>query len=141
MREDHPLEVARAALDDAVPLLTSDPTTTAETFVEPKAEERRSLEQLSDKELLRTAVREVAVALIMISRALQRRADALIPSKAGELAVLVRSLAASLTALTTGFVQVLKMPPAAGESTGDGSVPEMDRLEEAWKAWDNRNRE
>src|ERR1700694_3432607 len=36
-REDHPLEVARAALNDAVPLLTSDPTTTAEVFVEQNA--------------------------------------------------------------------------------------------------------
>jgi hypothetical protein len=143
-REDHPLEVARAALNDAVPLLTSDPTTTAEVFVEQKAAERRSLEQLSDTELLRTAAREVAVALIMISRAVQRRADALIPSKAGELAVLVRSLAASLKALATGFVQVLKMqppPPVVGESPRASSATETDPLEAAWKAWDNRKRQ
>jgi hypothetical protein len=102
-REDHPLEVARAALDDAVPLLTNDATTTAEVFVEQKTAERRELEQLSDNELLRTAAREVAVALIMISRTMERQVGALIPSKVGELAVLVRSLAASLKARHVGL--------------------------------------
>ena len=32
-REQHPLDAARAALDDAIPVLTSDPLTTAESFV------------------------------------------------------------------------------------------------------------
>jgi hypothetical protein len=136
-REDHPLEVARAALDDAVPLLTSDATTTAEVFVEQKTAERRELEQLSDDELLRAAAREVAVALIMISRTMQRQVDALIPSKVGELAVLVRSLATSLKAVTSAFVQVLSMQPPAPVVDD----PARDNpLEAALRAWEDGRR-
>jgi hypothetical protein len=33
VREEHPIDAARAALDDAIPVLTRDPLTTAESFV------------------------------------------------------------------------------------------------------------
>src|SRR5260221_1613268 len=46
-REQHPLDVAREQLDDAVPLLTGEPMTTAKAFVEGSAE-REELEKLPD---------------------------------------------------------------------------------------------
>jgi hypothetical protein len=49
-REQHPLEVAREQLDDAVPLVTGDPMTTAKVLVERSAE-REELESLPDGQL------------------------------------------------------------------------------------------
>jgi hypothetical protein len=46
-RKQHPLEAARAQLDDAVPLLTKDAMTTAGTFVQESAT-REQLEKLPD---------------------------------------------------------------------------------------------
>jgi hypothetical protein len=43
----HPLEIARDHLDDAVPLLTSDPMTTARVVVE-QSTERDKLDKLTD---------------------------------------------------------------------------------------------
>jgi hypothetical protein len=63
-REQHPLETARARLDDGVPLLTGDPMTTANSLVE-QTTEREKLEQLTDRELLRRAAREVAIAVCL----------------------------------------------------------------------------
>ena len=97
-QKDHPLEAARKSLDDAMPLLRGNPSTTANVFVEKKTAEREALEQLTDKELLNQAVREIATTAIIISSALRQRVNTLIPTKAGELAVLLRSLAMSLTA-------------------------------------------
>jgi len=59
-QNDHPLESARKSLDDAIPLLTCNPNTTANVFIEKQTEEREALEQLTDKELLNEAVREIA---------------------------------------------------------------------------------
>jgi hypothetical protein len=134
-REDHPLEAARRSLNDAVPLLTSDPNTTAKVFVEQETAEREKLEQLTDKELLTQAVREIAITGIMISRALQRQVDALIPTKVGELAVLVRSLAASLRAVTMGFKQAADTT-SGGEPEGEKSATDNDPLGAAWALWD-----
>jgi hypothetical protein len=75
--------------------------------------------------------------LIMISRTMQRQVDALIPSKVGELAVLVRSLAASLKAVTSAFVQVLSMQPPAPVVDD----PARDNpLEAALRAWEGQYR-
>jgi hypothetical protein len=51
--QPHPLSMARSSLDDAVPLLTGDPSTTAEGLARDKAEQWKELDQLSDRELLR----------------------------------------------------------------------------------------
>lgn len=59
-QNDHPLESARKSLDDAIPLLTRNPNTTANVFIEKQTAEREALEQLTDKELLNEAVREIA---------------------------------------------------------------------------------
>src|SRR5215471_12318533 len=49
-REEHPLDAARAALDDATPVLTGDPLTTARTFVG-EGTQREALNSLSDVQL------------------------------------------------------------------------------------------
>ena len=46
-REQHPLEVAREQLDDAVPLLTRDPTTVAEDLVKESVERDRKSTRLN----------------------------------------------------------------------------------------------
>ena len=56
----HPLDAARAQLDDAVPLLTGDPLTTASVLGEQSAE-RGQLQKLTDSELLREMARALAV--------------------------------------------------------------------------------
>jgi hypothetical protein len=114
-QSDHPLESARKSLDDAIPLLTGNPNTTADAFLEKKTVEREALEQLTDKQLLNQAVREIAVTAIIISHALRQRVNTLIPTKAGELAVLIRSLAMSLSAVAAGFRQATYMPPQNSE--------------------------
>jgi hypothetical protein len=113
-QKDHPLEAARKSLDDAMPLLTGNPSTTANVFLEKKTAEREALEQLTDKELLNQAVREIATTAI-ISCALRQRVNTLIPTKAGELAVLLRSLAMSLSAVAAGFRQAAYMRPQNSE--------------------------
>jgi hypothetical protein len=110
-RESHPLEAARASLDDAVPLLKSDPNTTANDFIDLEPAERAKLEQLTDQELLRRAAREAAITGIMIYRALQRQIHALIPEKVGELTVLVLSLVATLKAVASTFKQAMDIRP------------------------------
>ncbi len=110
-QKDHPLEAARKSLDDAMPLLTGNPNATANVFLEKKTAEREALEQLTDKQLLNQAVREIATTAIIISSALRQRVNTLIPTKAGELAVLLRSLAMSLSAVAAGFRQAAYMPP------------------------------
>jgi hypothetical protein len=76
-----------------------------------KRRRREALEQLTDKELLNQAVREIATIAIVISCALRQSVNTLIPTKAGELAVLLRSLAMSLSAVAAGFRQAAYMPP------------------------------
>ena len=63
----HPLEIARDHLDDAVPVLSGDPMTTSTSFVRESAE-GEALEHLSDTELQRRAARQVAVAVCVVSK-------------------------------------------------------------------------
>jgi hypothetical protein len=58
-QNDHPLESVRKSLDDAIPILTGNPNTTANVFLEKRAAERDALEQLTDKQLMNQAVREI----------------------------------------------------------------------------------
>ena len=141
-REDHPLEAARASLDDAVPLLTGDPTTIAEALVERDRAARAKLEQLTDKELLTAAARELAITQILVSRALQEQAGILVVTKPKEIGVLVLALANCLKAIAAGFGQALSMQPstpaAGGGSECDGT--ENDPLEAAFRAWEDSRR-
>jgi hypothetical protein len=65
-------------------------------LVDHKWAERKQLEQLTNKELLFRAVRELLIAHIMASRALGKHADALVENHPGETAALLRSLASAL---------------------------------------------
>jgi hypothetical protein len=82
-REQHPLDLAREQLDDAAPILTGDPMTTAKVLVEGSAE-REQLESLPDEQLLRQAARELAISVIVVARALMHQQDT-ISDKPGEL--------------------------------------------------------
>jgi hypothetical protein len=89
---DHPLEIARASLDDAVPVLTADPTTTTRNLAG-RTEKKEQLEGLTDQELLMRACRELALAVIPLAHDLQQHRESLAVDKTAEVAVLVRSLA------------------------------------------------
>jgi hypothetical protein len=60
--------------------------------------------------------------------------DALVPTKVGELAVLVRSLAAALKAVTAGFKQAEDM--RRGNPSEQPHKSGKESLETAWALWD-----
>jgi hypothetical protein len=99
----------RLSLDDAVPLLTGDPTKSAEIFLELEIKRRVKLEQMADKELLTQAARELAITTILISQALCRRVDSLVLSNLKEVAILLKAIASSVTALTMALRQSAEM--------------------------------
>jgi hypothetical protein len=86
--EQHPLDAARAAIDDAIPVLTHDPLTTAESFVGASMMPG-ALEYLSDAELVRKASRELAIAVIAVAEAVTRQA-AIVLTRPAEIATLLR---------------------------------------------------
>jgi hypothetical protein len=98
----HPIEAARELLDDALPLLTGDPMTTAKSLIEESAE-REALEQLTDGELLRRAAREVAIAVCLVAKGMVVKAR-LAATKPTEFGVLMRALAQCLQAATAASV-------------------------------------
>jgi hypothetical protein len=100
--DQHPIEAATTSLDTAVPLLTGDPVTTVQDFVD-ASESTRGLEEMTDEQLQARTVRETNIALILISEAICHRCEDLVGSKTGEFAVLLKALAAlrrSLWAMT-----------------------------------------
>jgi hypothetical protein len=101
--QQHPLEAARAALDDAVPLLTGDPFTTVHSIVR-ESREREALEQLTDAELLRRAAREVLVAICLIARAVMLR-PAVMATRPAEVGFLMQALARCFQAATAALGQ------------------------------------
>jgi hypothetical protein len=100
---EHPSDKARADLDAAAPILTADPLMTARVLVE-QSPEREHLEGLTDGELLREAARALAIAVIVIARALMHRPETIL-DKTGELGLLFRALAASAVAIPAAFAQ------------------------------------
>jgi hypothetical protein len=113
-REQHPLEVAREQLDDAVPLLTGDPMTTAKVLTEGSAE-REEMEKLSDGQLLRQAAREAATAVIVVAHAFLRQPEAII-YKPAELGVLFRALASCARGVSAAFAQASNLKTAQPET-------------------------
>jgi hypothetical protein len=105
VQNEHPLERAHAALDSAIPVLTRDPTSTCDQLLA-SSDEREELDRLPDRELIRRASRELAIAMIMCSRAVQRRANNLVSHTLAEASVLVLSLAKCFKAVVTGLDQV-----------------------------------
>src|SRR4051812_25973715 len=100
----HPLDKARAALDSTIPVLTGDPTTTAKSFLE-KGSAPDKPEELTDQELIRTAARELAIAQIVVARALQVQAKILVSAKPLEASLLMLSLSKCFKAVVTGLLQ------------------------------------
>ena len=102
-REQHPLDAARAALDDAIPVLTSDPLTTAESFCAANKDDA-PIDELSDAELIRRASRELAIATVLVAQGLMLQPDTPLtrPIEAG---TLLRALAKCVQAVSAGFVQ------------------------------------
>jgi hypothetical protein len=113
-RPQHPLDAARASLDDAVPVLTGDPTTTIEDLLR-NSPDREQLEELSDAELLRKAAREVLIAVCLAARALMLK-PTLVLTKPAEVGVLMRALAECYRAATVAFGHARNMPGQPGAS-------------------------
>jgi hypothetical protein len=106
---EHPLDQARADLESALPLMTGDATSTIEDLVRGHPE-RKQLDGLSDGELLRKAARELAVAVYVVARmTLRQEAEALVITRTGAVAVLVRALADATRFTSAAFGQVLSM--------------------------------
>jgi hypothetical protein len=105
-REQHPLEAARDLLDDAMPLLTGDPMTVADDLVR-QSPERRELETLPDRELLRRAARGLAMEVIAVGDAFLRQPEIII-KRPGEVAILVRAVAGCVQAVSAVFAPAAK---------------------------------
>ncbi len=102
-REQHPLEAARARLDDGVPLLTGDAMTVAEVLGQ-VSPERAEIEKLPDGDLLRRVARALAADVIAVGDAFLREPETVI-RKPAEIAVLVRALTACVQAVSAAFAQ------------------------------------
>jgi len=129
----HPLEMARRAIDVALPLLTGDATMTASDFARghPAAKE---LMKASPQELLSFAMHEAATVQIVVASELCRHAKELISSRPGEVAVLLKALAATHRALNNVPVEVHDLIRAQDEARGAAPPPKGDRA----RASDNR---
>jgi hypothetical protein len=106
---EHPIHAARAALDSAVPILTGDPSTTAEDVIK-DSEARPELEQLSDKQLLSAAARQALVTLTLVEQAFNAQLAELMAAKPRETAVLIKALAEIIEAATGAFREVHGLP-------------------------------
>jgi hypothetical protein len=106
--QQHPLEAARASLDDAVPLLTGNPSTTANSIVQESAE-REALEQSTDAVLLRKAAREVLTAICLIARAVMLRPEVM-ATRPAEVGFLMLALAKCFQAATAALGQSRNIP-------------------------------
>jgi hypothetical protein len=105
----HPLDQARAALESALPLVTRDPASTIDDLVR-SSPQRQELEGLSDGELLHRAAHELATAVYVVAHMMLRQeAEALVITKTGAVAVLVRALADAIRFATAAFGQALSM--------------------------------
>lgn len=106
----HPLDAARAALDGALPIVSGDPLTTVDSLIGDKPD-LDSLSGLSDNELVRRAIRQLAMASITVANAMMRQ-PGLVLTRPAAVGTLFRALAACAQAMTTGLIQT-KTPQAA----------------------------
>jgi hypothetical protein len=101
---DHPLDVARANLESIAPLVSGNPLAAIPDTVEggsPKAE----LERLSDVELLRQRIKELCLLEIVTRKAMLEQLPYLVTMRAGELALLIASLAECTNAISNACLQ------------------------------------
>jgi len=122
-REQHPLDAARAALDDAIPVLTSDPLTTAESFCASNKDDA-PIDELSDAELIRRASRELASATVVVAQGLMLQPDIAV-TRPVEVGILLSSLAKCAQAVSAGFGQAVTMQAGGDRERGEvsGSAP------------------
>jgi len=111
----HPLEMARRAIDVALPVLTGNATMTASDFAKasPAAKELMKAPPL---QVLSMAMHEAATVQIVVASELCRHAHELISSRPGEVALLVKALAATSRALNAVPTQVLDLIRAQDEA-------------------------
>ena len=91
--DQHPIEAATRSLDNAIPVLTTDPTTTVQSFVE-SSESASGLEEMSDEQLQARTLRETNIALIVVEDAIAQHCEDLMRNKTAEFALLLQALAA-----------------------------------------------
>ena len=89
---------ARDDLDEALPLLTGDPMSTAASFVQ-QSGKRESIEEWTDDALLHQSAREVLITVAIIARAMMVK-PTLAVAKPAETGIRVRALAGCLKAAT-----------------------------------------
>jgi hypothetical protein len=109
-REQHPLDAARAALDEAIPVLTRDPLTTAESFIGAS----KTAEALSSLRCRTGHESQLAIAVIVVADAVTRHADTAL-TRPIEVGTLLGSLACA-QAVSAGFVQAETMQAAEPKS-------------------------
>jgi hypothetical protein len=112
----NPLAGARAALESTAPLVTGIPQTSIDDLIRQHSN-RESLEKLTDDELLGTAAREVAIALIIIVQAMRERATFLVTTKLGDYGLaehLVRDRPGAAEMATSGHADQLNRPIGSG---------------------------
>jgi hypothetical protein len=110
VKGEHPIDAARANLDSAVPILTGDPSTTAEDMVKHN-EAKPELEQLSDKQLLSAVARQALVTITLIEEVFNAQLPKLLEERPAETAVLVGALAVLIEAATGALRQQAFTPP------------------------------
>jgi hypothetical protein len=109
---EHPLDTARAALDSAVPILMGSPRSCVVELVE-KDFDADQLRELSDQELVRTASREIIIALIRCSRVLRERVSDLVSRKPMEVSILISAMSQCLKAAVIGLLHGGELEPHA----------------------------
>jgi len=110
----HPLDAARQAID----VLTGDPVAGLEAL-SGKDGRRQELEDLSDRELLRKASREMLIAIRLVSAVLRSHLPHLMTTKTMETATLLNTLTAGLRAAVDGLEQFHYLPGQAGHAVKD----------------------
>ena len=114
----HPLDAARQRLDMAAGVLTGDPVAGLKVLSgEDNGLQER--EDLSDRELLGEASREMLIAIRLGSEALRSQLPHLMTTKTMETATLLNALTAGLRAAVDGLEQFHYLPRQAGHAVKD----------------------
>jgi len=103
-QEADPLDAARANLDAATPVLTTDPTTRAADLAD-HSQDKPALEKESDAELLRAAARAALITMTLVERELHAHAPELVQTRPAEVGILIQALADLYEAATEALVR------------------------------------
>ena len=110
----HPVEMAKRAIDVALPVLTGDATMSASDFVkaDPAA---KGIMTTTPEKALSMAVREACTVHILVAKAFCRHPESIL-AKPAEFAVLLNALNGSMKAINNLHVQVLDVIRAEDEA-------------------------